>query len=160
MARRDTGFGCPRAQTLLFALLLGAPAALLAGDTEGFANDREAAVHFLRPMFPIMDCEGVGVISKGEVDEHFFELFYALTERGSFSIARDEVERSIPNSNDAQLEHIFGMMDINGNGIVSTEEFRNFMFTALDLADSEQKGEVTLADVGLEAPRIIRAQDR
>jgi len=157
---RHTGFECHSARILLLTLLLGASGTSLAEDSKGFANDRAAAVHFLRPMFSIMDCEGMGVIGKGEVDEHFFELFYALTERGSFSIAREEVERSIPDSNDAQIEHIFGMMDQSDNGVVSTKEFRSFMFTVLDLADAAKKGEVTLADVGLDAPRIIRAQDR
>jgi len=162
VSMRQARFGCHRIRILLLAFLLAAPASLKAGDIEGegFASDRAAAVHFLRPLFPIMDCEGMGVVGKGEVDDHFFALFYSVGERGAFSISRNDLARAYADSNERQISHIFSMMDQGGNDAVSTNEFRSFLFEALALADIGQKGEVTLADLGLDPPRIIRAQDR
>lgn len=144
---------------LLTFLALGCNSAV-AGAGEIFASDREAAVHFLRPLFGIMDCEAIGVVSKAEVDDHFSELFYSFGARRSFSFVQDEFEQSLLNSSKAQATSIFNMIDQDGSGSVSTSEFRHFMYRVMDLVDRDQNGEVTLEDLGSEVPEIIRAEDR
>lgn len=129
-------------------------------DGAGFGSDRAAAVYFLRPLFPIMDCEGMGVISEGEVEDHFFALFYSVGKRGAFHITRDDLVRSLDGSSEARITHVFDLMDGNGDGRVSTSEFREFMVKAIRLADVEQNGEVSLADLDMATPRIIRSRDR
>src|SRR5690606_3536783 len=100
------------------------------------------------------------IVAKGEVDEHFYDMFYAINKSRSLSINKDELQGSLYGSNDAQVSYIFELMDSNLDSIVTTKEFRSFMFTAIDLVDTNKNGEITLADVGLEAPKIIRAHER
>ena len=144
----------------LLVLLLGATTPVAAVQEAAFGSDRAAAVYFLRPLFPIMDCEGMGVVTKGEVEEHFFALFYSVSERGAFHLSHADLARALPGSSALQVSYLFGMMDRDEDGMVTTAEFHHFMLRAIELADSGGKGEVTLADVGLAPPRIIRARDR
>lgn len=144
----------------LLTLLLVGCSATEVQESKAFPNDQAAAVHFMKSKFSIMDCSDMGIISKGEVDEHFYDLFYAINKSRSLSISRDELQGSLYDSNDAQVSYIFELMDSNLDRVVSTKEFRSFMFTAIDLLDTNKNGEVTLADVGLEAPKIIRAHER
>lgn len=152
--------GHNRLQLALFVLLLSGWNSAAARDSEPFASEREAAVHFLRPFFPVMDCENMGVISKGEVDDHFFAVFYSVGRLRTFSISLEDLERSLLHSSKEQISFVFAMMDQDGDRAVSTQEFREFMYRAIDLADTGQNGEVTLTDLGMEQPRIIRAHQR
>lgn len=145
---------------MLLTLLLIGCGSSKPGKNEPFADDRAAAVHILQPFFPILDCGDAGLISKGEVDDHFFQLFYFLDKRRSVSIRQEDLEHALFASSKEQVAYLFKMMDQNANGIVAPNEFRDFMYKAIDLADTENKGEITLADVGLEPPKIIRAKDR
>lgn len=149
-----------RPAPLLLALLLSGYSSAGVKDDTPFASDRDAAVHFVKPLFPLMDCETVGAVSKGEVDDHFFALFYTFARLRSFSFEKSDTQRAFSDSSEEKVSTLFGMMDQNGNGVVSTGEFRDFMYTAMDLIDVEQKGRVTLTDLGLDEPRLIRAKQR
>lgn len=144
----------------LLPLLLGGCSSPQSGDSKPFASEHAAAVHFLKPIFPILDCDSVGVVGKGEVDEHFYEVFYAVDKNRSLSIRQEDLEHALFDSSKEEVSYIFTMMDKNLDKVVSTEEFQDFMYTIIDLADTGKNGEITLADLGLEAAKIIRAHER
>ncbi len=144
----------------LLCLVMASCSSSKVQEQMAFADDRAAAIHFLQSNFTILDCSDRGIVSKGEVDDHFYDLFYSIDRNRSLHITYDELERAFSDSTDAQVSYLFRLMDGDLDSSVTTQEFRRFMFTAIDLADTNKNGEVTLADVNLEPPKIIRADQR
>jgi hypothetical protein len=122
-----------------------------------FADERAAALHFIKPAFPILDCTDTGSIEQGEVDEHFFNLFFSLDADRSRSISLQEYIRAAYDSTPEKEGFIFDLIDTDGNGAVSTREYRQHLFTAIDLADENGDGEVTELEAGV-APRQVAAK--
>jgi len=112
-------------------------------DGLDLSDNHGKAVHFLRPMFDVFDCEGVGAFETGEVDEHYFGVFKASDPDHSRTITQEEYIESIPDA-DPELEaHIFQQMDNDANGLVTYNEFLQHIYWAFETADKDNNGELT-----------------
>ena len=114
-----------------------------------FTNDIEAAKHFIKPIFSTLDCEGVGVIEAGEVDEHFFNLFFYHDRDRSKTIRQSEFVFSKDSLERQRLAYVFTQMDVDKNSLVSTNEYRDHVISSIDKADINRNGELTEAEAGL-----------
>lgn len=114
-----------------------------------FADLRSAAIHFLQPIFYTLDCEKVGVVEAGEVEEHFYEIFFRADRDHSRSISRQEFRLAAVTRNDRKEDYIFDLMNRDGNDVVSVQEFLQHVYTAIDLADSNKNGELTEQEAGI-----------
>ncbi len=100
-------------------------------------------MHFLQPMFDTLDCEGVGIVESGEVDEHFYGVFGFADVDNSRSLSKQEYIKSIHNADPGLESFIFASIDKNGDGMLSPLEFRNHVIMAIDIADTNRNGELT-----------------
>ncbi len=112
-----------------------------------FPDQRSAAVHFLQPIFPDLDCEGVGVVEQGEVDEHFFQLFFSQDTDQSKTLSMREFLRYSREENRAKDIFLFKLIDKNADGQLSPREYREHVIFAIDAADADRDGELTEAEV-------------
>ncbi|MAR90446.1 MAG: hypothetical protein CML06_06150 [Pseudomonadales bacterium] len=127
-------------------------------DSAPLPDQRASAVHFLQPVFSVLDCEKKGEVEAGEVDNHFFELYFFADRDQSRSISQAEfLAHSSAESRDKDL-YVFQQMDTNRNGTVSVMEYRQHVFRALELADTDADGVVTAEEAELAA--FLRARSR
>lgn len=115
-----------------------------------FTNEVEAAQHFLKPIFSILDCEGEGEVEPGEVDEHFSGLFFYVDRDLDKNITEEELVSSAHHSHPSKERYLFALMDTDRNGVVSGSEFRNYLIHAVSVADHNQDGMLTPDEVGIE----------
>ena len=114
-----------------------------------FTYHSSAVKHFIQPMFSVLDCEHVGKISSGEVDEHFYALFFYIDRDQSRDITLDEFIRSAHGSTPEKEQYLFGLMDVDKNDLVSVNEFRDFTISAIDSSDTDNDGLVSEREIGL-----------
>ena len=121
--------------------------------TDHFVDEHQAALHFIQPIFSVLDCEKKGEIEQGEVDEHFFELYFFADRDRSRSISAVEFAQSTPHSTPQQNLYLFQRMDTDRNELISVEEYRQFVFAALQVADTNQDGSVDEQEAAVHAFR-------
>lgn len=131
-----------RRSLLLFSAVLMA-CSTVNETQQPVVEGRVAAIRFIQPLFSALDCEGVGEIDPGEVDEHFFELYFFADRDHSRTISEQEYVQSISQSNPELDSHIFHLMDKDGDSVVTTSEFRSYLFRAMHLADRDRNGTVS-----------------
>jgi hypothetical protein len=112
-----------------------------------FKDRYEEAVYFLTPIFPVLDCEGMGEIEDGDVDEHFHSLFFYNDRDQSKYIVESEFLLGRAKESSAQSRFVFVMMDSNGDGKVSAYEYRQYVSQSISFADIDQNGEVNLTEL-------------
>lgn len=125
--------------------LQGAPGDAAAGAV--FESEVAAAQHFLRPVFSILDCEREDEVEAGEVDEHFHDLFFYVDRDLDKIITEEELIRSVYDSVPAKEQYLFRLMDTNVDARVSALEFRNYIIRAIETADTNRDGMVTLDEL-------------
>ena len=118
------------------------PADSSAANDSGF-GEQKAAVRFLQPLFSTLDCEQVGEIEAGEVDEHFAQIYFFSDRDQSRSLSEAEYLRSIAHSDPQKDSFIFTLMDTNKDTLVTPMEFRMYTFKAIKLADTDGSGSVS-----------------
>ncbi|MEE2733281.1 MAG: hypothetical protein VYA55_20850 [Pseudomonadota bacterium] len=101
-----------------------------------------AAVHFIQPIFSVLDCEKKGEIEAGEIDEHFAELYFFVDRDRSRTISLQEFSASMSHSSAQQDAYLFQQMDTNQDQLVSIMEYRQFVFEVLQVADTDRNGSV------------------
>ncbi len=115
-----------------------------------FPDQKSTAIHFIQPLFTVLDCERKGEIESGEVDEHFFELYFFTDRDRSRSISLQEYINSVAKSSSEQSTYIFNQMDTDKDALISTREFRDYLITSIEIADANQDGSVTEQEARLE----------
>ena len=115
-----------------------------------FPSAQEAAAHFVRPMFPILDCEGTGQVEPGEVDEHIFQIVAYTDSDRSRKISLAEFIASVHNSNPENEAFIFHEMDADHNGEVTLRELHQHIVRSIEVADLNKDGELTEAEVEMD----------
>jgi len=128
--------------SLVAAFLISSVSPFAYSGSPPFAKERDAAVFFLTPIFSIIDCEAVDVIEDGDVDEHFSTLFFFNDRDQSRVITESEFVGARAKHAQAQSTYVFKMMDLDGNGQVSTHEYRRYISFAIDTADLNKDGEL------------------
>jgi hypothetical protein len=123
-----------------------------------FSNQYSAAVHFIQPLFSVLDCEKVGEIEKGEIDEHFHELFFFADRDQSRTITLPEYSHSVSHSTAQQDQYIFVQMDANADGVVDPNEFQIYLNRSIDAADLNQDGSVTEQEAQLHSFKRVSAK--
>lgn len=105
------------------------------------------------PIFNFLDCENDGTIEKGEVDEHFPQVFFIYDKDRSRDLSRSEYVSSTHPEDKALQARIFKLMDSNGDNLVSTTEYRLYFYQIIDSADINSDGEVSLQELAqLQSP--------
>lgn len=112
-------------------------------------DPRRAMQHFYQPIFTPMDCELIGRAQKGEVDEHFPALYFFLDRSHDRVISRDEFFEALVTATDGEKTWLFARMDADGDGGVTPEEYRRFVYAGFDLLDVDQNGDLTEAEVDM-----------
>ena len=128
---------------VLMVMLPNSGAAEVSSGYGPFQDQRNAAIHFMRPIFHTLDCEGVGIIEQGEVDEHFNQIFFFSDRDFSRSISKNEYINTARRNSVAEDEFIFEVMDSDDDGTVSPREYRTHVLWAIDAADANADGELS-----------------
>ena len=115
-----------------------------------FASPLQAAQHFIKPIYSQLDCEGIGEIDDGEVDEHMNGLYFYVDRDQNREISEQELVRSAFNSTPAKEQYLYKLMDVDQSGAVTGYEFRNFIIWAIQTADQNQDGIVTPEEAGID----------
>lgn len=131
-------------KTAALLTLLGCPPLCLAQpvNSSPFEDRRAEAVYFLTPIFSILDCESVGEIEDGGVDEHFSTLYFYSDRDMSRTIVESEFVLGRPEDKKEQSRFVFKMMDTDGNGQVTPGEYRQYVSFAIAEADLDKNGEL------------------
>jgi hypothetical protein len=148
----------PTLHVLLVSYSLSFLTPAMANDTGVTKPQRDAAVYFLTPIFDIIDCESVGVIEDGDVDEHFTSLFFFNDRDQSRYIVESEFVRARSGKTKKQSVEVFQMMDTNSNGQVTPQEYRQFVSYAIKATDTDNNGELVEFEVFGEQRFSIKKQ--
>ena len=140
--------------TLIFCLAVNATAMAKQDGKDG-ANavspafgDRTLAIHFIQPIFGILDCEGVGAVQAGESDEHMQQLFFSKDRDRSRTLSQQEFITG--NTKHSKLDAaVFRQIDSNGDGVLSAAEYRNYVEHVILLIDTDGDSEVSLEEAEL-----------
>ena len=101
-----------------------------------------AAAQFISSFANELDCENVGHIESGEVDEHLPPIFLRFDVDRSRAITRKEL-LSEPYLKDKTLLSVsYSLMDTDGSGSVEFQELGNYMIEAIELLDEDNNGEL------------------
>ncbi|MEO1079211.1 MAG: EF-hand domain-containing protein [Pseudomonadota bacterium] len=118
-----------------------APQQVTAADE---TNETMAAhAQVINPFFVDLDCENLGYVQPGEVDEHLGPIFMGLDLDGSSEI--DPAEwRSHPAMRDQPLLAIsFSVADVDHDGGVNYLELLEYLKTAINALDDNGDGELS-----------------
>lgn len=129
--------------TLLFLVYSTAGCSTKSSEATVNTEPRSLALHLIQPMFDTFDCEHVGIVQAGEVDEHYHGYFKAADVDNSRDLTEQEYLRSIYDKNETLDKAIFSQMDSNKDGSVNNKEFRNYVIQAITTADSDHDGDLT-----------------
>lgn len=106
----------------------------------------KAASHFVHPFLNELDCENVGYVQVGEVDEHFFPIFNVYDIDKSKSLSRKEVLGDRYIKNHALQAVSFDLMDANKDEKITPQEMRVYLVDALKLLDGDGDDDVFPAE--------------
>lgn len=134
---------------LVYFMALSACSLIEPTGNESIGSEQKAAVRFLSPVFPLLDCEHVGEIETGEVDEHFSQMYFFVDRDMSRSVTEAEFLRSMPRPDPDKDRQIFKLMDTNLDTLVTPMEFRRYSYKAIKQADADNSGSVSRREVGL-----------
>ncbi|MEM1188127.1 MAG: hypothetical protein AAGI72_06360 [Pseudomonadota bacterium] len=106
-----------------------------------------AYAQVINPFFVDLDCENLGYVQPGEVDEHVGPIFMGFDLDGSSGI--DPAEwRSHPGMRDQPLLAIsFSVADVDGDGRVNYLELLEYMKTAINALDDNGDGELSPSEL-------------
>ena len=122
------------------------------GPKSGY-DEYTLAVHFIQPIFEILDCENVGIVQAGDSGEHMGQLFYARDRDRSRTLSQPEFIRAAH----AELDSaIFSRIDSDGDGVLSDREYRSYVEHAIRIIDTSGDAEVTLEEAKL-LPNDVQA---
>lgn len=98
---------------------------------------------FLEPVFDILDCDRQDMIDRGQVDEHFGQLFAPRDTDRSHTLSLGEFVSGTRGALRKRRELAFGTADQNADGQLTADEFTAHLYGLLDAADSNKDGSVT-----------------
>lgn len=109
---------------------------------EGRVGPTEAS-YVLAPIFDILDCDRVGAIDSGQVDEHVFEVFRPNDRDRSRRLSAKEFGRTFTRGGAALRTQLFRQADRNGDEQLTANEYQGHLYAMVELADTNRDGEVT-----------------
>jgi len=136
-------------QIVTVAATLTAGHALAEAPVSVSSKIREQAAHaqMVEPFFDELDCENLGYVQPGEVEEHIGPIFISFDADRSQNI--DALEwRHFPYIRDKALMQLsFSVADRDGNNSVSFREFTEYLSLAVASLDSDGNGELSPAEL-------------
>lgn len=108
----------------------------------------EHARAMLKVQFQNFDCENVGFIHAGEVDDHFAQLWLPNDADSDRLLTDKEYRRTHAGSAEAHAA-MFAHADRDGSGAVSFNEMRNHLFDLIAVLDDDGDGEINRIQAGL-----------
>lgn len=138
----------PKALALSALLITSAACGRVLAEQILAPQTTEPEQHFVKTVFHTLDCENIGQMQASEIDEHFNQLFLPYDRDRSRSLSEQEFISG--KTGNKQLEAvIFKRMDSDHNKTVSVKEYREYVFYAAQLIDTDHDGEVSLSEAGL-----------
>ena len=134
---------------ILYGMAVLPAGTAFADDPFPVSTEAELAAHaqIVRPFFNELDCENLGYVQPGEVDEHVGPIFISFDVNRSRDIDSSEW-RSYPYMRDKPLMALsFRVADRDGDNVVSIREFTDYMRQAVAALDSDGDGEVSPAEM-------------
>lgn len=119
----------------------------VATPDEGISLERAAAAQFLKPYFNELDCEDLGYVQSGEVDEHLAGVFSSLDRDQSRAVSLKEWQNYPYLKNKPLNEIAFTIADADGNGQVDYRELGDYLVEAIRSLDSDHDDEVYPEDL-------------
>jgi hypothetical protein len=111
------------------------------------ATELAAHAQMVSPFFNELDCENLGYVQPGEVDEHVGPIFLSFDTNRSRDIDATEW-RTYPYMPDKPLMALsFRVADRDGDKVVSIREFTDYMRQAVSALDGDGDGEVSPAEL-------------
>lgn len=110
-------------------------------------REHQAHAQMVEPFFDELDCENLGYVQRGEVEEHIGPIFISFDADGSRDI--DPLEwGSFPYMRDKPLLQLsFSVADRDRNNIVSFREFTDYLSLAVAALDADGNGELSPAEL-------------
>ena len=106
-----------------------------------------AHAQMVRPFFDELDCENLGFVQPGEVEEHIGPIFLSFDANGSRDIDLSEWQRYPYMLHKSLMKLSFSVADRNGNKVVSFREFTEYLSLAVTTLDADHDGEVSPAEL-------------
>lgn len=101
----------------------------------------------LEPVFEILDCDREGLIDRGQVDEHFGQLFAPRDLNRSHTLDVDEYVRGTAGAQRRRFSVAFAAADRDESGELTSDEFIDHLYRLVDQADADGDGSVTVAEL-------------
>lgn len=117
---------------------------VVAADSANDAPSMPVQAWFvIEPAFERLDCTDEGYIQATEIDEHLqdFKVSFEMSLAYHRNVRKADAEMSARLQ--AIKDHISKSMDADGDGAVSTLEFRAYALELFHSADTDRDGEVT-----------------
>ncbi|MCB1740313.1 MAG: hypothetical protein KDK91_08090 [Gammaproteobacteria bacterium] len=113
------------------------------------AVDELSAAHYLiGRFFPLLDCENDQLVDAGEIDMHLAAMFGPLDRDRSLSLSKSELVSSPAGTPAYRYQaRVFELADRNGDGIISSREFRDHMAHSFALVDANHDGDLRAEEI-------------
>ena len=112
-------------------------------------SEQELAAHavIVNPLFDELDCESLGYVQPGEVDEHAGPIFSSFDTDKSFGISKAEWYGGAISKENALVALSFKMADANSDTSLNYLEFTTYLKRAVSTLDSNGDGELSPAEL-------------
>ena len=123
--------------------------ALAESNASPAGSEAELAAHavIVDPLFDELDCESLGYVQPGEVDEHAGPIFSSFDIDKSFGISRAEWYGGAISKENSLVALSFEMADANSDTSLNFLEFTTYLKRAVSTLDSNGDGELSPAEL-------------